>query len=62
MARNKLGIISLVYFWYDIGKTIGNGTFGKVHLGLHIPTGERVAAKIIDKQKLNTKELILIQR
>ncbi len=23
----------------NIGKTIGTGTFGKVHLGLHIPTG-----------------------
>jgi serine/threonine protein kinase len=62
MVLSKLAIISSVGLRYDIGKTIGNGTFGKVHLGLHIPTGERVAAKIIDKQKLNTEELILIQR
>ena len=27
---------------YKIGKTIGKGTFGKVKLGIHVPTGERV--------------------
>lgn len=31
----------------NTGKTIGVGSFGKVHLGLHIPTGERVAVKIL---------------
>ena len=27
---------------YQIDKTIGEGTFGKVKLGIHIPTGEKV--------------------
>jgi 5'-AMP-activated protein kinase catalytic alpha subunit/MAP/microtubule affinity-regulating kinase len=27
---------------YAIGKTIGEGTFGKVKLGTHILTGEKV--------------------
>ena len=27
---------------YMIGKTIGEGTFGKVKLAVHIPTGEKV--------------------
>lgn len=27
---------------YMIGKTIGEGTFGKVKLAIHIPTGEKV--------------------
>jgi len=29
---------------YMIGKTIGEGTFGKVKLAVHIPTGEKVCA------------------
>jgi hypothetical protein len=28
---------------YSLEKTIGEGTFGKVKLGYHIPTGEKVA-------------------
>lgn len=35
-----------------IGKTIGEGTFGKVKLGHHILTGERVAIKILEKDKI----------
>jgi serine/threonine protein kinase len=31
------------------GKIIGEGTFGKVQLGIHIPTGEKVAIKILQK-------------
>jgi 5'-AMP-activated protein kinase catalytic alpha subunit len=33
-------------------KTIGEGTFGKVKLGIHIPTNEQVAIKILDKKKI----------
>lgn len=29
---------------YMIGKTIGEGTFGKVKLAVHIPTGEKVSS------------------
>lgn len=28
-----------------VGKTIGEGTFGKVKLGVHLPTGEKVYPK-----------------
>ena len=35
-----------------VGKTIGEGTFGKVKLGHHILTGERVAIKILEKDKI----------
>jgi serine/threonine protein kinase len=28
---------------YMFGKTIGEGTFGKVRLAIHIPTGEKVS-------------------
>lgn len=44
MADNKKQIGN-----YLIGKTLGQGTFGKVKLGIHIPTSEKVALKILDK-------------
>jgi len=37
---------------YQIGKVIGEGTFGKVRMGLHIPTDEKVAIKILEKKKM----------
>ena len=36
-----------------MGKSIGEGTFGKVKLGTHIPTGEKVAVKILEKSKIS---------
>ena len=41
---------------YRIEKTIGEGTFGKVKLGIHIPTDEQVAIKILEKDKIQDKE------
>lgn len=35
-----------------LGKTIGEGTFGKVKLGTHILTGERVAVKVLEKERI----------
>ena len=35
-----------------MGKTIGEGTFGKVKLGTHILTNEKVAVKILEKSKI----------
>jgi serine/threonine protein kinase len=45
---------------FSLGKSLGEGTFGKVVLGTHIPTGEKVnklltykvAIKILDKLKI----------
>ncbi|CAD8055379.1 unnamed protein product [Paramecium sonneborni] len=37
---------------YLFGKTLGEGTFGKVKLATHILTGEKVAIKILEKQKI----------
>lgn len=39
----------------NIGKTIGQGTFGKVRLGTHTLTGEKVAIKILEKEKIADK-------
>ena len=38
---------------YLLGETIGKGAFAKVKLATHIPTQEKVAIKILDKQKLS---------
>ena len=49
MNLNLLAIMLLVFYYtlmnldiLKIGKTIGEGTFGKVKLGVHILTGEKV--------------------
>ena len=38
---------------YTILKTIGEGTFGKVKLGLHSLSNELVAIKILDKSRIH---------
>ncbi|KAJ3300186.1 hypothetical protein HDU76_006145, partial [Blyttiomyces sp. JEL0837] len=40
---------------YQLGKTIGQGAFSKVKLGIHIETGQKVAIKIIDKKQMAMK-------
>lgn len=37
---------------YVLHKSIGEGTFGKVKLGTHILTGEKVAVKILEKKRI----------
>lgn len=37
---------------YDVGRTIGEGTFAKVKFGRNSETGEPVALKILDKDKV----------
>lgn len=37
---------------YVLGETIGKGTFGKVKLGIHLLTGEKVAVKILEKKRI----------
>lgn len=37
---------------YILGKTIGEGTFGKVKLGRHTLTDEKVAVKILEKERI----------
>ncbi|XP_043190679.1 MAP/microtubule affinity-regulating kinase 3-like isoform X3 [Amphibalanus amphitrite] len=42
---------------YQLLKTIGKGNFAKVKLAKHLPTGEEVAIKIIDKTQMNPGSL-----
>lgn len=35
-----------------IGRDLGKGTFGKVRVGTHLMTDEKVAVKILEKDKI----------
>lgn len=37
---------------YKIGKTLGQGSFGKVKLAVHKTTGHNVAIKILNREKI----------
>ena len=39
-------------FCFLLGRSLGQGTFGKVRLGTHLITGEKVAIKILEKDKI----------
>jgi 5'-AMP-activated protein kinase catalytic alpha subunit len=45
---------------YSVGKSLGQGTFGKVKKGIHKLTGLPVAIKILEKEKI--KELADVER
>ncbi len=48
---------------FKIGAKLGQGTFSKVCQGIHLPTGEKVAIKILEKSKLNRNiDKIRLQR
>ena len=38
---------------YDLEETLGEGHYAVVKLARHVFTGEKVAVKVIDKQKLD---------
>ena len=37
------------------GRSLGSGTFGKVRIGTHTITGEKVAIKILEKDRIKDK-------
>ncbi|GLU22632.1 hypothetical protein SLE2022_386940 [Rubroshorea leprosula] len=43
---------------YELGKTLGEGTFAKVKFARNIETGENVAIKILDKEKVLKHKMI----
>ena len=57
--KQALGF-TLIKDHYDLGEDLGNGKFGAVRLGIHKKTGEKVAVKIISKEKMDNKDLELV--
>ncbi|KAI9143303.1 kinase-like domain-containing protein, partial [Paraphysoderma sedebokerense] len=48
---------------YRIERTIGQGTYGKVKLGIHLQTEDKVAIKVIEKSNIQSaKQVARIQR
>jgi serine/threonine protein kinase len=43
---------------YEIGKTLGEGTFAKVKYGRHVDTGASFAINIIDKEKILKHKMV----
>ena len=42
---------------YELGKVLGEGTFGKVQLGTDVETGNKVAVKVLSKVKLQQQNM-----
>lgn len=48
--------LSLIAFdSFLVGRSLGSGTFGKVRIGTHTITGEKVAIKILEKDRIKDK-------
>ena len=48
---------------YIIMRTLGKGSFGKVKEAIHVMSGEKIAIKILEKQKIKKDEdLVRIRR
>lgn len=63
MTLNKLWCASVSPHRFDIIKKLGQGTYGKVQLGINKETGQEVAIKTIKKSKIETEaDLIRIRR
>ncbi|KAI4368077.1 hypothetical protein MLD38_016680 [Melastoma candidum] len=43
---------------YELGKTLGEGTFAKVKFARNVETGENVAIKVLDKEKVFKHKMI----
>ena len=42
---------------YQVERILGEGTFGKVKLSVHLLTNEYVAIKILEKSRITDKEI-----
>lgn len=51
-ATQLWATINLVSFNVNLGRDLGKGTFGKVRVGTHLQTNQKVAVKILEKDKI----------
>ena len=42
---------------YELGRTLGEGTFGKVKYAVNVETQEAVAIKVLDKEKIQKQNM-----
>ncbi|KAK7412460.1 hypothetical protein VNO78_03924 [Psophocarpus tetragonolobus] len=52
MSQNKREASNLLLGRFEIGKLLGHGTFAKVYYARNLKSGEGVAIKVIDKEKI----------
>ncbi|XP_028764714.1 CBL-interacting serine/threonine-protein kinase 12 [Neltuma alba] len=57
-ANKKVGGNSLLLGRFEVGKLLGHGTFAKVYHARNVKTGEGVAIKVIDKEKILKSGLV----
>ena len=53
--QNSRPLNNLIIGDFKIGSKLGQGTFSKVCQGIHMPTGEKVAIKIMSKDQIKEK-------
>jgi len=58
--KKAIGYNSLMDF-YELSEVLGQGKFGQVRMGIHKKTHEKVAIKIIKKEKMTNNDLELIK-
>ncbi|PPS09787.1 hypothetical protein GOBAR_AA10839 [Gossypium barbadense] len=58
MATRSSGSSRTCVGKYELGRTLGEGTFAKVKFARHLETGENVAIKILDKEKVLKHKMI----
>lgn len=56
-AANGHGKATVRLGQYNVIKTLGEGSFGKVKLATHVVSGQQVALKIISRRKLVTRDM-----
>ncbi|KAH0924224.1 hypothetical protein HID58_024242 [Brassica napus] len=56
--KDKSNTQALILGKYEMGRLLGHGTFAKVYLARNATTGESVAIKVIDKEKVLKSGLI----
>lgn len=57
-GAKKAGATRMRVGKYEIGKTLGEGSFGKVKFGRHVETGHSVALKIIARDHVLRHKMV----
>ena len=57
MDRDGRPVVEYYLPNYKLGKTLGIGSFGKVKIAEHSPTGHKVAIKILNRRKVKMMDM-----